>query len=137
MVADGAEAAAIAGTLAMQRYGLRAHASNIEDEPNNTTRFVVIGRHAVAASGCDRTSLLVATRNEAGALYRILEPLHRRAINLTRLEARPARTGNWTYVFFLDVEGHIADAQVAAAVTDIRALAMDVRVLGAYPRGDA
>lgn len=137
MVAEGADAAAIAGELAATRYSLTVRSSSIEDDPNNTTRFIVIGRHEVAASGRDKTSLLVATHNEAGALYRILEPLHRRGINLTRLEARPARTSNWTYVFFLDIEGHLSDESVAGAVAEIRLLAMDVKVLGAYPRAEA
>jgi chorismate mutase/prephenate dehydratase len=137
LVAEGLDAAAIAGDLALSRYGLSARARSIEDEPNNTTRFIVIGRHDVGPSGHDKTALLVATRNDAGALFRILEPLNRAGINLTRLEARPARTSNWTYVFFLDLEGHIADPVVAAAVEEIRSLAMAVRVLGAFPRGDA
>ena len=136
LAAGATDAAAVAGELARERYGLSLVAANIEDETSNTTRFHVLGRHEVGPSGRDKTSLLVAARNEPGALYRILEPLHRRGINLTRIEARPARTGNWSYVFFLDVDGHISDALVAAAVEDVRAMAMELRILGSYPRGD-
>ena len=136
LAACTSDAAAVAGELARERYGLQLVAANIEDESDNTTRFQVLGRHEVEPSGCDKTSLLVAARNEPGALYRILEPLYRRGINLTRIEARPARTGNWSYVFFLDVDGHVNDAPVAAAVADVQALAMELRILGSYPRGD-
>ena len=96
LAAGATDAAAVAGELARERYGLSLVAANIEDETSNTTRFHVLGRHEVGPSGRDKTSLLVAARNEPGALYRILEPLHRRGINLTRIEARPARTGNWS-----------------------------------------
>ena len=134
LAACAPDTAAVAGELACARYGLAVLAADIEDEADNTTRFQVLGRHEVGRSGVDKTSLLIAARNEPGALYRILEPLYRRAINLTRIEARPAHTGNWSYVFFLDVDGHVSDASVAAAIEDVRPLAMDLRILGSYPR---
>lgn len=126
--------AAIAGTMAAERYDLRPLASNIEDQPDNSTRFLVVGRQQVAASGHDKTTLLVSMRNEPGALYRLLEPFHRHGISLTRLETRPARSGNWSYVFFIDCEGHCDDSPLAAVLDELEHLAIEVRSLGSYPR---
>jgi chorismate mutase / prephenate dehydratase len=126
--------AALAGETAAQLYGLKILASNIEDEPDNTTRFLVIGRQFVAPSGADKTSLLVSTQNRPGALYRLLEPLARHGISMTRIESRPARRGMlWDYVFFVDVEGHVQDEQVAKALEELDADAMLLKVLGSYP----
>jgi chorismate mutase/prephenate dehydratase len=101
--------AAIAGETAAELYGLKKLHENIEDNPNNTTRFLIIGTEDVTPSGDDKTSLIVAAHNEAGALYHILEPFYRHNISLTRIETRPSQNDIWSYVFFIDFEGHQQD----------------------------
>jgi chorismate mutase/prephenate dehydratase len=134
LVADKPAAAAIAGDMAAQRYGLRIVASQIEDQPDNKTRFLVIGRQRVNASGNDKTSILVSTRNEPGALYRVLGPFHRHGISLTRIETRPAKSGTWSYVFFIDFDGHLSDPGIEAVMKEVAEVAMEVRPLGSYPQ---
>ncbi|MFN3842602.1 MAG: prephenate dehydratase [Rehaibacterium terrae] len=127
------EAAAIAGEHAGHVYGLRTVAGPIEDRPDNTTRFLVLGREIFPPSGHDKTSLLIATRDRPGVLFDLLRPLAERGLSMTRIESRPARTGKWEYVFFVDVEGHIEDPRLAEAVAEARRAAAEVRVLGSYP----
>jgi chorismate mutase/prephenate dehydratase len=126
--------AAIAGETAAEIYGLSALARNIEDEPGNTTRFLVVGHQSVAPSGDDKTSLLLSTRNEAGGLYRLLEPLAQHGISMTRIESRPSRRGVWDYVFFVDIVGHQSDGGIAPSLEVLRRVAGMYRVLGSYPR---
>jgi chorismate mutase / prephenate dehydratase len=128
---DGA--AAIAGDTAAEVYGLAKLMVNIEDRPDNTTRFVVIGREAPGPSGRDKTSLLLSSRHKAGALQELLHPLSAHKVSMTRIESRPSRRGKWDYVFFVDVEGHREDANVAAALRDLESVAAWCRVLGSYP----
>jgi len=109
--ADEGGCLAIASATAGERYGLKILHSNIEDEPDNTTRFLVIGRQQVAPSGTDKTSLLVSTRNRPGALHRLLAPLSLHGISMTRIESRPSRRSTWDYVFFVDIEGHQQERQ--------------------------
>jgi chorismate mutase / prephenate dehydratase len=128
--------AAIAGSAAAEIYGLGVLAAEIEDRPDNTTRFLVVGRKLFSASGSDRTTLLVsaADTDDAGALFRLLEPLAKHRINMTRIESRPSRKRKWDYVFFIDVEGHISDAPLAAALKSLEECASLFKVLGSYPR---
>ena len=126
--------AAIAGDAAAEMYGLNRLATNIEDDPNNTTRFLVVGRQEVGPSGNDKTSLMVAVHNEAGALYSLLEPIARHGVSMTKIESRPSRISKWDYVFFVDVEGHVEDENVAAALEELAAEASLLKVLGSYPR---
>lgn len=129
--------AAIAGAVAAEVYRLRLLARNIEDHSHNTTRFLVLGRRRPAPTGRDKTSLLVSGRkDEAGSLFRLLEPLAAHRINLTRIESRPSRRRKWEYVFFIDVEGHMKDALLARALAALRARSSLYRVLGSYPRAE-
>ncbi len=130
---DDAESAAIAGQSAASHYSLSVLAGNIEDEPDNTTRFVVISRQEVAPSGNDKTSLVMSTRNVSGAMHEMLSPLAKNGVSMTRLESRPSRTGLWEYVFFVDMEGHQNQENVAHALEEMRAMAAFLKILGSYP----
>ncbi|MBB3183200.1 chorismate mutase/prephenate dehydratase [Halomonas fontilapidosi] len=127
--------AAIAGDMAAQLYGLAKLAEKIEDRPDNSTRFLIIGNQDVPISGEDKTSLVVAMRNQPGALHDLLEPFHRHQIDMTRLETRPSRTGVWNYVFFIDFKGHREEPRVAAMLEEVQLRAAEVKVLGSYPVG--
>jgi chorismate mutase/prephenate dehydratase len=128
--------AAIAGRSAAEIYGLNLMADEIEDRPDNTTRFLVVGRKLFSASGADRTTLMFSGSGpgDPGALFRLLEPLAKHGVNMTRIESRPSRKRKWDYIFFIDVEGHVSDAPVAAALADLEQRATLFRVLGSYPR---
>ncbi|MDS4020237.1 MAG: prephenate dehydratase [Candidatus Competibacter sp.] len=130
-----ADAAAIAGQCAADIYDLPTLVRNIEDEPNNTTRFLIIGTQPIAPSGDDKTALLVASLNRPGALFKLLEPLARNNVSMNRIESRPSRRGMWDYVFFIDLDGHAQDEPVAAALAELREQASLFRVLGSYPKG--
>jgi chorismate mutase / prephenate dehydratase len=128
--------AAIAGAAAAEVYGLNLLVTEIEDRPDNTTRFLVIGRKAASPGEADRTTLLVsAAKTDApGALYRLLEPLAEHGISLTRIESRPSRKKKWDYVFFIDVEGHAEREPLATALAELKRRASLYRVIGAYPK---
>jgi len=128
--------ASIGNRAAAKLYALQLLAENIEDNPNNTTRFVVIGRDSVAPSGRDKTSLVMSARNRPGAMHELLAPFAEYAVSMTRLESRPSRTGMWEYVFFVDLEGHQHDGRVSQALEQLRARASFVKVLGSYPAAD-
>jgi chorismate mutase / prephenate dehydratase len=133
LAAAEAGAAAIAGENAAAIYGLAVLAPNIEDEPNNTTRFWVLGRQQVARSGRDETSLVLSAPNRPGAVHALLEPFAKHGVSMSRLESRPARTGLWEYLFFVDVEGHSTDVRVAAALGELKEKAPFIKILGSYP----
>jgi chorismate mutase/prephenate dehydratase len=133
---DEAGTAAIGPQAAAEVYGLEVLVAEMEDHPDNTTRFLVIGKKTFRPSGEDKTTLLVSgsKTGSPGALYQLLEPLARNRISMTRIESRPSRRRKWDYVFFIDIEGHVEDEQVAAALADLRKRASLFRVLGSYPR---
>lgn len=127
------EVAALGSEHASQLYNLDILASNVEDEPDNTTRFLVIGRQSVPPSGNDKTSLMVAIRNKAGALFDILTPLANYELDMTRIESRPSRRGMWDYVFFIDVVGHMDDLPMKRALRALEKEAALLKPLGSYP----
>jgi len=128
------DAAAIAGRHAAEVYGLPVLFANIEDHVDNTTRFLVLGRDLLPASGDDKTTLLVAGRDGPGALFQLLEPLARHQVNMNRIESRPSRQGRWDYVFFIDVEGHVEGPALVKAIAELEGQARLVKVLGSYPK---
>ncbi len=130
-------AAAIGSRTAAALYGLAVLARNIEDEANNTTRFLVIAQQDAAPSGRDKTSLILSTRNVPGAMHELLTPLAENGVSMTRLESRPARTGRWEYVFYVDIEGHQQEPKVGNAIAALERKASFVKNLGSYPAAAA
>ncbi|MEO6185376.1 MAG: prephenate dehydratase [Steroidobacteraceae bacterium] len=128
--------AAVAGAVAAEVYSLDILAPNIEDSDDNTTRFLVLGSKLLKSSGSDKTTILVsgAETTESGVLFRLLAPLAKHKVNMTRIESRPSRRRKWDYVFFIDLEGHADDAPLAKALAELRKEASLFRVLGSYPR---
>ena len=126
--------AAIAGDMAAELYDLERLSEKIEDRPDNSTRFLIVGREKILQSGNDKTSIIVAAKNEPGALYNLLAPFYREGIDLTRVETRPSREGKWTYVFFVDFKGHKDDPTVAKVLAELSQIVADLRVLGSYPK---
>ena len=124
--------AAIAGETAAEVYDLTLMASDIEDRPDNSTRFLVIGRRSFGPSGDDRTTLLVSTgqTGSPGALHQLLQPLAAHKVSLTRIESRPSQRRKWDYVFFMDLEGHAEDPQVQKALEKLKDQASLFRIFG-------
>jgi chorismate mutase/prephenate dehydratase len=112
-------------------------AANIEDDPNNTTRFVIVADHDSGVSGSDRTSLVCSAQNRPGAVYQLLAPFADNGVSMSRLESRPARGfggSRWEYVFYIDIEGHRSEPAVARALEELRHRAGFVKELGSYPK---
>lgn len=133
IAATKANSAAIAGLAAAELYGLRIVHKHIEDEANNTTRFIIIGRQTSASTGRDKTSLLVSTGNQPGALHQVLAPFAEYGISMLHIESRPSRQGLWDYVFFIDIEGHCEDEKVAKALHLLENRVSMLNILGSYP----
>ena len=134
LASEDTTTAAIAGDRAATHYGLQVAYALIQDDPHNRTRFVMIGKEPAGPSGYDQTSLVFSVKNEPGAVFRLLEPLARHGVSMTRFESRPARVGTWEYYFYIDVEGHRSDASVSAALADLEQKAAFLKILGSYPR---
>lgn len=127
-------AAAIASEFAASLYELKVVKKRIEDQVNNYTRFLVIGKKMADKSGADKTSLMFSVKDEPGILYRMLEPFAKRGINLSKIESRPFKKKAWEYIFYLDLVGHVSEPEVAEAVRELRDCCRFVKVLGSYPR---
>ncbi|MDB5775971.1 MAG: pheA [Herbaspirillum sp.] len=133
MAGEDPGVAAIAGDIAAQTYGLQVVNAHIQDDPHNRTRFAVIGRLQTAPSSHDQTSIVLSVPNQAGAVYKMLAPLARHGVSMTRFESRPARMGAWDYYFYVDLEGHAADEKVAEALAELKTNAAFFKLLGSYP----
>jgi chorismate mutase/prephenate dehydratase len=125
--------AAIASDTAAHTWGLGIIAQGIQDDPHNRTRFLAIGQIETLPSGKDKTSLILAVPNEAGAVHNMLEPFSENGVSMTRFESRPARTGDWEYYFYVDIEGHQKDVAVKRALAELEEQCAYFKILGSYP----
>ncbi|WP_037586632.1 prephenate dehydratase [Stenoxybacter acetivorans] len=133
LAAEDDKAAAIASQAAAERYQLIKIAANIEDEPNNTTRFLILGHQTTSPTACDKTSLIISAPNKAGAIHGLLQPFSAYGVSMTKLESRPSRAGLWDYVFFIDIEGHHQDPTIQAALAELTNRAAFMKLVGSYP----
>ena len=133
IVKDENNAAAIASEAALSLYGLERIAKNIEDKTGNVTRFLILGKEDVPASGSDKTSILVVTKHESGALFDLLEPFKDQGINMLQLARHPIPGVKWEYLFLIDIEGHREDQKIKQALTEVANRVLKVNVLGSYP----
>jgi len=126
----------LAGDAAADVYNLKILFRDVEDQGDNTTRFLAIGRKIFPPSGSDKTSLLMSASGTEGPgiLMHLLEPLARFGVNMTRIESRPSRRRKWDYVFFVDVDGHAEEAPLKSALAEVRGKTDLFRILGAYPK---
>lgn len=134
LAADDPGAAAIAGEAAGKLYRLKPVRRRIQENANNFTRFLIIGKGAVARTGSDKTSVLFSGKDEVGALYLMLEPFAKHKVNLTKIESRPVKKKAWEYLFFLDLEGHLTDPPISKALDELRMRASYIKILGSYPK---
>ena len=134
MAAEQDGIAAVAGDMAAEQYGLLKLASSIEDYADNTTRFLIVSQEEVAASGSDKTTLVVSAHNKPGALFKLLEPFQRDGISLTRIDTRPSRSQTWAYLFFIEFEGHRDDPAIAAILSELEEKSITLKILGSYPK---
>lgn len=133
IAAQDPTSAAIAGENAASLYGLAVAAGHIQDDPQNRTRFAVLGSQDVHPTGKDKTSLILSVPNRAGAVYHMLTPLAQHGVSMTRFESRPARMGAWEYYFYVDIEGHERDPRVVGALQALREACAFFKSLGSYP----
>jgi len=134
LVVGDPKAAAIASSLAASLYGLKVVASQIEDHPNNATRFLVLGCQGAERTGRDKTSVLFVVSHAPGTLFRVLQVFYEKGINLTKIESRPNKGKPWEYIFFIDFEGHATDPHVAQALHEVKEHVLFVKLLGSYPQ---
>ncbi len=128
------DAAAIASSEAARLYNLQVVASKIEDHARNMTRFLIIGKDTIQQTGDDKTSIMFAASHIPGALYKTLGPIAQAGLNMLKLESRPTKYENWSYFFFVDLEGHMDDAPVRDTVEKMKPLCLFMKYLGSYPR---
>lgn len=133
--ASDPESAAIASELAAKLYGLNILKEGIEDSVNNYTRFLMISKNTSPPSGMDKTSIMFSIKDRVGALYSMLQPFNKNNVNLTKIESRPSKNKVWEYIFYLDMQGHIEDANVKAAIDELAEQTFNLKTLGSYPLG--
>jgi chorismate mutase/prephenate dehydratase len=134
MVRGKKTSAAIGSALAAATYGLNRLADGIEDNPSNTTRFLVIGRGEGTPTGDDKTSIIFATPNFPGSLHRALASFAKRKINLAKIESHPVKERMWEYLFFVDMIGHMNDKAVKNCIKALKDKTVYLKILGSYPQ---
>jgi chorismate mutase/prephenate dehydratase len=133
---EDARGAAVASELAGKLYDLQIARRDLSDSANNHTRFLVVGRQQAVPTPRDKTSILFELKDEPGILFKVLEPLARRGINLSKIESRPSKRQPWEYVFFIDVDGHQSEPRLAEALAELGAACASLKVLGSYPKAE-
>ena len=133
MAASEKSSAAIAGSLAAQRYDLQIVDHNIQDNASNATRFFVLGRKCSPSTMNNRTSLVIGIEDKVGALHQVMEPFRKYKLNMTKIESRPSKRKAWEYLFFIDCDGHFEDKKVANAIAELDHMSRFVKILGSYP----
>ena len=128
--------ACIGAEVIAEYYSLNINEKNIQDYSNNTTRFLIIGNEISTPTGSDKTSLLITPPNtgDSGSLYRLLEPFVNNEINLSHIESRPSKVKNWSYVFFIDIDGHVEDKNIQETIGALKERGVEVKFLGSYPK---
>ncbi len=124
---------AVASELAAKEFGLNIIAKNVQDNPYNITRFLVIGKAEPKRTGRDKTSIMFSVKHEAGSLFKALNPFYDNKINMTKIESRPTKMKTWEYVFFIDLQGFVDDAVVQKALNEMKGVCGFIKVLGSYP----
>jgi chorismate mutase / prephenate dehydratase len=133
ILSNNKNSAAITSKTAIDLYDLKTIKENIEDNPNNTTRFLIIGTQQVSPSNNDKTSILISSKHQAGALYKLLKPLNTHKVDMTRIESRPLKSTVWQYLFFIDLKGHKEDKNVATALKELKKQSLMFKIIGSYP----
>ncbi len=129
------DCAAIASDMAAKLYDIPILASGIEDERNNATRFLIIGHDSYAASGEDKTTIMVSAPNKVGSLFELLKPLYDAGVDMSRIESRPSRQTNWEYVFYIDLIGHVEQEHLRDALEALKSKSAFFKLIGSYPVG--
>ena len=135
LASEDSSSAAIASESAAELYDLRVVEKNIQDQLNNYTRFLVIGKTMAERSSENKTSIMFSVKDSPGILFKMLEPFATRGVNLSKIESRPQKKKAWEYVFFIDIDGHITDPNLSEAVRELEKLCIFLKVLGSYPKG--
>ncbi len=136
MVSERKEGVAIASKMAAQIYGLELIREGIEDLPNNSTRFLIVGNSQCLPTGKDKTSIVFSLSDKPGALFNALKPFYEKQINLTKIESRPTRKNLWQYNFFIDFYGHEKEPHIQEILSELREKVTFMKILGSYPSAE-